>query len=346
MYRLFLLVFFCATAGYSQTITGHVFDENKTPMQGVSVYLDGTTIGTTTDQDGKYELTAANAVNTYLIVSIIGYETVIIANPFSIADRKFNLTPKPTSLQELVIAKDPFTRAQKLAVFREQFLGKTKAGKTCKILNENAINFEYDFSTNTLRATSEVPLIVENPYLGYQIDFEIHDCHVKFYKKSIKSSDVTASASLGTTKYTNLDVSSKEIKNRDKLYFGSQKHFFKNLADNIWGAKEFLLFNGSYQDDPNHFFSVTPQGSLKKVTIIGKTTNSMFIGNTGSKYVCTFNLLYDKKRQSKVDFLTNEFYVDQFGNTTEVDKIQFGGDIGSQRIGDLLPVNFVPSAKL
>lgn len=342
MKNICILLFLITGSVYSQTITGHVLDENKLPMQGVSVYLDGTTIGTSTDENGKYNLSVGNSVNTILIIRFIGYETVMIADPFKENNLEVYLKPKATSLEEIVIAKDPFTREQKLTVFREQFLGKTKAGKRCRILNEDAVNFEYDFKTNTLKVSSEVPLEIENPYLGYRLEFEIHNCYVKFYKKSIKRSDVISAASLGTTKYTDWNLTDKTNKNRNALYKGSQMHFFKNLSENIWGAKDFLLFNGKYQDIPEHYFAVSQEGSFKHVKIIGKTSGSIFVGNTGSKFVCTFNLLFNKKKQSKVDFLVNEFFVDNYGNTTDTDKMQFGGDIGTKRVGDLLPMDFVP----
>ncbi|MEW5675996.1 carboxypeptidase-like regulatory domain-containing protein [Flavobacterium enshiense] len=342
MIRILLLLLLATGHMFSQTISGRVYDENKKPMQGVSVYLDGTTIGTSTDETGKYDLSIRNTVNTMLVIRFIGYETMIIENPFKDNNAVIYMTPKATSLDEIVIAKDPFTREQKLAVFREQFLGKTKAGKTCKILNENEIDFEYDYKTNTLIASSNVPLEIENLYLGYRIEFEMLDFYVKFYKKSIKSADVMSSLFLGTTRYADANISEKTDKNRGVAYFGSQMHFFKNLSQNVWGGKNFLLFNGSYQDNPDHFFSITQEGSLKKITVTKNTQTNGYIANTGSKFIATFNLLYNKKKQSKVDFLIQEFYVDEFGNSTEADKIQFGGDLGKKRLGDMLPMDFVP----
>ena len=77
----------------SQTLTGIVFDENKETIAGAAVYLDGTSIGTITDEFGKYELRAANKVNTKLVINFIGYESKIIANPFDNPDQKIYLIP-------------------------------------------------------------------------------------------------------------------------------------------------------------------------------------------------------------------------------------------------------------
>ena len=56
-----------------QTVTGRVVDEYDQPIVGASVFLKGSTKGTTTDFDGKYTIT----VNSYNILtySFLGYKT-------------------------------------------------------------------------------------------------------------------------------------------------------------------------------------------------------------------------------------------------------------------------------
>jgi len=147
---------------------------------------------------------------------------------------------------------------------------------------------------------------------------------------------------LGTTRYSDLNPSEKAGKYRNDVYYGSQMHFFKNLSLNLWGKKDFLLFNGSFQDNPEHFFSITQEGNLKKVVVSKNAITTGYIANTGSKFISTFNLLFNKKKQSKVNFLTKEFYVDEYGNITNSDKVQFGGNLGARRLGDMLPMDYIP----
>ena len=52
LFFLFLITF--SIHSFGQTIQGTIFDENKNPVMGVSIYLDGTTIETSTDENGKY----------------------------------------------------------------------------------------------------------------------------------------------------------------------------------------------------------------------------------------------------------------------------------------------------
>lgn len=60
-------------------VSGQVVSkEDGDPLPGVNIVVKGTTVGTTTDERGRYTLAAPNATDT-LIFSFIGYETIEIA---------------------------------------------------------------------------------------------------------------------------------------------------------------------------------------------------------------------------------------------------------------------------
>ncbi len=66
----------------AQTITGTVFelqDQKKQPLTGANVYWEGTTIGTATDPQGRFEIQSDNHSHK-LIISFIGYkpDTLIV----------------------------------------------------------------------------------------------------------------------------------------------------------------------------------------------------------------------------------------------------------------------------
>lgn len=63
--------------------------------------------------------------------------------------------------------------------------------------------------------------------------------------------------------------------------------------------------------------------------------------NLKTKLVNQFNILFDNKEQSKIQFYTTVFYVDSFGVFTNYENILFSGEIVSKRIGDMLPTNFL-----
>ena len=75
--KIYLLVvgLFVTLTVSAQQITGVVKDTGGQPLAGVSVFIDGTTTGTSTDIDGKYVIDIDNASGKTLIFSFIGMRT-------------------------------------------------------------------------------------------------------------------------------------------------------------------------------------------------------------------------------------------------------------------------------
>lgn len=328
----------------SQNITGLVLDKNKEPIIGASVYFDGTAIGTTTDGNGKFTMLLKNRISSPLVISCIGYETKYIKDPFDNLINTIYLSLKPYQIKEVVIKNDPFTRKQKLKIFREQFLGTTKAGKKCIIQNEDDIALNYNHETNTLSASSDKPIVITNVYLGYQLTLNLIDFDIIFNKNSIKSANVRSSLFLVTSFFTDISKNQKNItKRRKRSYLGSQLHFFRNLSNNEWENKGFKLFNGSFQVNPDQYFKIIDTLDLKKVVIERNSKGLKIISSDPEikiPFVSSFNILYRNRKQSKVIFGTNTIFIDKNGNNSSPDLIQFSGEMGEKRVGDLLPLDY------
>jgi len=344
--KILILVWFPLFV-FSQNIKGKITDSNQQPIAGASVYLDGTTIGTVSDSDGLFEITSKSKYNTLLIVKFMGYEDIYVSNPYEKEFFTFVLVPKQNEIETVVVVKDGFTRKQKLQLFREQFLGLTKYGKACKILNEDDIDFNYDLDTFTFTASCSEPIKVENPLLGYLIDFDLQDFYVEFNFKTIKSANAIQSLFLGTVKYTETNIDDKITKNRNDVYFGSAVDFFKGIIDNSWSEKRFILFEDKFSVNPTDYFKVLKKEDLYEVTVTSTNKVSLSIGGVKrNNFYADFNLLYRKKRQSRVVFKTETFFVDTFGNNSHKDQIVFGGDIGQQKAGNTLPLDFEPEVDI
>lgn len=84
-----------------QTITGTISDENKSPMPGVNIQVEGTSIGTISDINGKYSLNISNQ-NAVLVFSFIGYnQTKIPVAGKALID--VSMTPAMSSLEEVIV---------------------------------------------------------------------------------------------------------------------------------------------------------------------------------------------------------------------------------------------------
>ncbi|MBO7596026.1 MAG: carboxypeptidase-like regulatory domain-containing protein, partial [Bacteroidales bacterium] len=107
--RYFIALLLCVTflglttSAYAQkTLTGKVVDESNEPLIGVTVAIQGTTVGTITDIDGNYALTVPSGQeNGTVMFSFIGYGTVTMPVP---ANGKLNIQmqPEDTQLGEVV----------------------------------------------------------------------------------------------------------------------------------------------------------------------------------------------------------------------------------------------------
>lgn len=336
MKKFLLFCFFIlASASFSQTIRGKVLDENKSPLPGANVYFDGTTIATITDENGVFALNSGSKINSILAISFIGYQTQYTKTFDAATELIIVLKESVNTLKEVVIVKDRFSRADKLKLFKEQFLGQTKYGRKASIENESDISFEYDEKKRMLKAFSDRPLIIQNAVLGYKITYELVDFEVNFWKVSMSSADVTKSFYAGLSRFEEVKKDSKVSKEREKCYQGSQLHFFRNLANGIWNKENFLLFKGSYVVNASEYFTVSDSLDLKKITVA-----RTYEGLNKNKIVAEFNTLFNSKDQSKVIFGTDTFYVDKFGNNTNIDSIMFAGNMTHNKFGGVLPVNY------
>jgi TonB-dependent starch-binding outer membrane protein SusC len=85
----------------AQTVSGRVTDESDAPIPGVNVLVKGTTVGTTTDTDGRFSLDVPDA-SSVLVFSFIGYQsTEVTVGTQTNIDVKMTLDIQ--SLQEVVV---------------------------------------------------------------------------------------------------------------------------------------------------------------------------------------------------------------------------------------------------
>ncbi|MBC7873400.1 MAG: carboxypeptidase-like regulatory domain-containing protein [Ferruginibacter sp.] len=202
---------------------------NSTPVPGSSVFINNTSKGTTTDKNGYFELNDISSGKHELIISSIGYETMM--HPFSAEQLplqlRIELAVKVKELKNVTV--EPYVEegwAKWGKVFMENFMGRTPNAAHCKIKNEKTIRFRYYKKSNRVVAYSDEPLILENKALGYRISYQMEDFEVNF------KTGVTLFA--GYPFFEEIDKSRKGLKqrwgrNRGKAYYGSMTHFMYSL---------------------------------------------------------------------------------------------------------------------
>ncbi len=101
---LFLL-FISASTIFAQEITirGKVVDEKNTPFPGVSVIIDGTTKGASTNVDGVFILTVEEKIAKTISFSFIGYSKISKKIMEGITNYDAMMMPEITELEDIVV---------------------------------------------------------------------------------------------------------------------------------------------------------------------------------------------------------------------------------------------------
>lgn len=98
----------CAAA-QSTRVRGIVRDSSTgEPLPFVSVYFDGTTIGISTDMDGRYSLETRSPDARVLTASLLGYESLSheVRHPGTFSEINFSLKPDPKQLDASIVKPD------------------------------------------------------------------------------------------------------------------------------------------------------------------------------------------------------------------------------------------------
>ena len=264
-----------ALSGQS-TIRGIVTDSLiQEPLPMATVYVNGTTQGTTTDNDGRFELKDVMFPAT-VVFSFVGYQPEAIDLTHNPGIMTIKLKPNIDLPEIEVSGKANKIDKEDLEYFRKMFLGDDRWGKRATIKNENVIMVDNSLQTSyytrrigkslysihnvyngikekhevyedTVKVVKKVfsawayePLIIDLPLLGYEVYVDL----VKFNVE--QNNAVTQSDMLGYFYYKPYDdVSKRKAKsieeNRKRAYYGSSQHFLKSFADDQLAENGYTL---------------------------------------------------------------------------------------------------------
>ncbi len=330
---LFLIVIVLITnLTICQTIKGRVIDATtKKPIEAVAIYFDNTTRGTITNSKGEFSINYNNAIQSPLVITFLGYKKELITNYRNQKFLDIHLEESHESLDEVLVnANDGLTRKEKLKVFRREFLGNSKFGKSCTILNEDAIILKYLKKEKRLIAYSVEPLKIENTGLQYLVTYDLSSFYAQFVHTNAKANnfEVKAVGFRGNPYYQDMAVFNKEKakKNRAKAYKGSVLQFMRALYAENLEEEKFRTYLINVRTAPKNVFNIE------------------FYNDTAIKAVSLKSrpimISFKNKQFSQIQVLVSHFLVDVYGNYTDVSKVSFSGYLGSKRFGDLLPFDY------
>jgi|GEM_PF-247422 len=321
-YCMLLLMVFCSPA-FAQTVSGRVVDAaSGKAIPNASVYLNGSSMGTTTNQAGEFVL-YPKSTNLPLVVSSLGYESETITK-YGSQPLVVRMAPRAVMLSEATIGGMP--REKMLELFLKEFIGLPADG--CTIANTDDIIFSYSKKANRLRATANMPLKVINKRSGYRINYFLKDFTYTDTSIRIMGNYFFAEDTAGLKK-TDLR---KIKKTREDYYFGSKMHFIRSLWEDNLRKNKFEILNTMY------YGNVTLPASLLVTNVQGQKyfnyTKPIYIvyrNNTGKPTVLQ---LARGKTTGIID--SDGFYDPEF---------LWGGAMAAQRTAQLLPFEYRPDGE-
>jgi len=230
-----ILFFFWFGMSYLQVVNAqqvelqfHLIDEaTEKPISNAHIFINNSSIGTTSDINGSCEFILSSQENQVLIITHVSYETLVI-NP-----ENYNHLPKGATIEMqsknvdldevLLTTKKGKKWKKNFRRFRKTLLGDDKAAANCKILNPDVLRYEE--TNRTLKVTAIDLLQIENNYLGYTIRFWLEELTIEadgstYYKGNGQYID----------KAETKDV--RYIERREELYEHSLPNFLRNLIKN------------------------------------------------------------------------------------------------------------------
>ena len=289
---IFYLIFFKLSA--QTNLNGTIYFNNE-PQSNVTVYLNNTTTGTITSENGQFNLEIKNGIY-QLIISHIGFKTIKYNVDTSTYTKPlvFSLSEEEFVLDEVVIdgKKDNLAWDYNFSVFFRAFIGTSDFSRFCTIQNLDVLFFEYDSENKILTAEATAPLHIKNEALGYDI----------FYDLKHFSVENNITNYLGYSYFKALKGSKKKwIKNRLKAYNGSQVHFYKSLLNNSSKEEGFIINQFVREKNKDR-----PENAIDSALIIFKKAKlPKYIDYLNESEIASSNIIHKENNRTYLKFDNN-----------------------------------------
>jgi len=334
---LLLLLINLFQGGHAQFVHGIVHDKSDNSKIGfASIYINGTSVGTNSDQNGYFELDISKYGSLPLTISALGYYSVTLADFSREKPIEVYLTPKMFELNEVVVKGKKGNWNTYIQIFKKQFLGSSANALRCDILNEKDLRF-FNINDTSLSAYSLNPLIINNKALGYNITYYL-DKFIYNYQKDEKHIFNETCFILGNYLFKDdlLTLSESEKiaveRRRRNAYLGSRMHFFR------------LLYLGNLHHRGQNITALSDIVTIPTIFLIYSKNNSksiVFKKDSISGYIKFKGDLLVKYRSlsSTINIKKDSVYFEKYGFYDPF-SVDFTGDMSKRRIGDLLPYEY------
>jgi hypothetical protein len=226
----------------SGTISGLVKDsETGESLPFCNVFINNTTISTVTDLDGKFVLSGLEPGPLEVGFSFMGYvaETrKVTLNAGGSVTVNLSMKPFATELSDVEIkASRDKNWERDLRKFQNLFIGIDDAAAKTEILNPWVIDFPAATDKGAFVAKADLPIEIENRYLGYKITFNLNE----FFNSPSNYRIVGAARFEELTPTSEVQKSTWD-KNRADIYRKSPMNMFRAILSGNQEREGFYLY--------------------------------------------------------------------------------------------------------
>lgn len=248
---LFLLVSNFLIAQEKIEIKGKIIDfETKEPIAFCAVALSGTSLGSITDENGRYTITDVPKRPFEIVASHIAYQNKVLKFDPDYPRPSYNMSlrAKVTELETVAIetrgrGKIGRLKRRNIEQFKRLVFGAEYRDSEIEITNEEVLDFKEKF--NKLATSNKTyDLIINNYHLGYEILY----LNLSF-KVDGKGKMFIGNPIFRPLEPENEAEAKKWKENRENAYKGSLKHFFHTLVNGELDYGDFVA--NLTNDDPS-----------------------------------------------------------------------------------------------
>jgi hypothetical protein len=331
---------------YSQSrasIAGTVIDDSTSlPLRNVNVFLSNTTLGSATDETGKYRMTDIPCGSYRVAVSMMGYrfesESIEI-----LEDREYqiNFELKPEAIQGPsieIVDEFPRERRRKLRRFERLFLGWTHNARKCELINQYVLEFKVDEAGYHFVAETREPLIVENHALGYRLHVHLEE----FDWREDNQGRYVAAVRFEELEPESEDQREKWFKEREHAYLGSRRHFLRSLIEGNFWKHGFDVFR-TYRMNAAMESETARRVARASQYLISDTPVDFLKALSFSGYL---KVVYRPYNQTSFIYLNlPEVLVDARGQLFQPRGVTVFGYWSKMRVAEELPSNYNPKVE-
>ncbi len=343
----------------AQTISGTVKNaKTGEAMPFANVFVNNTTIGSTTDEEGRFAITGDIPRNIELVASFVGYETATKTLSLSGSTTvNFKLEPLESVLTEVELKSRRDKKWERdLRRFKEVFLALPDDPFASQLDIKNP--WVLDFETvkvngpNYVHATAQAPLQIVNDALGYEVTYYLKDYRFYHNRSSYVGFVFFDSQELTDT----VEVAKVEY-NKVSSYMGSIRHLLKSVLLARVYEEDFEIFKLLPVDLTRirtNIYTEEIDKSIKHVN--ADSIRRIPLENGNYRVVWPFDAEVHYRGKSWLnDYYSDVYYpitwisaplgyfdIDRSGVPVVPSQVVLSGYMGRQRMGRFLPYDYVP----